>query len=157
MFHRTVTVNEYNEMVNGGSADNGVRGDPSQRDKIFRRYSVRYSPGTAKVPPGFGVEPSVLHDESNANRSLDEIVERSGPWYPKVWPHVLKSKPVRETGDTEGITEKEDEEIPGIAELVHEKLPRAEELQKEIQDLTKSHESKISELVDKKIADLMEV
>ncbi|KAL9185132.1 hypothetical protein ACHAXT_002909 [Thalassiosira profunda] len=128
VFHRTVTTSEYDAMVNGSDGD---QRPTAQSDKIFRRYSVRYSPGTATVPPGYGVEPSVLHDESNAGRTLDDIVERSGPWYPMVWPHVLKSKPVREQGEAGATKEQDEEEIEGIVELVHEKMPRAEELQKE--------------------------
>ena len=89
VFHRTVTVNEYEKTVRKNSAtkqdqDERKRQETSQHSKIFRRYSIRYAPGTAVVPPGYGVELSVLHDKDNANRTLDEIVERSGPWYPKV-------------------------------------------------------------------------
>ncbi|KAL7541484.1 hypothetical protein ACHAXR_011627 [Thalassiosira sp. AJA248-18] len=134
VFHRTVTVGEYDKMANGNPAkehDVGA-GKPqpaTQSNKIFRRYSIRYAPGTAVVPPGYGVEPSVLHNYSNANSTLDEIVERSGPWYPKVWPHVLKRKPLESSG-TPGVNESE-EEIEGITELVHEKMPKAEILLKQ--------------------------
>ncbi len=84
-----MTVNEYEETVRKNLAkehdgDKRKRQETSQHGKIFRRYSIRYAPGTAVVPPGYGVELSVLHDKDNANRTLDEIVERSGPWYPKV-------------------------------------------------------------------------
>ena len=108
VFHRTVTVDEYNSMSSMSSHD-GNTADQEQQDagssegkssassgstkQIFRRYSIRYAPGSAVVPPGYGVELSVLHDEDNANRTLDDIVERSGrPWYPKVWPRVMKKK-----------------------------------------------------------------
>ena len=109
VFHRTVTVSE-------AAKEQGVSEKP-QTDKLWRRYSIRYSSGTAIVPPGFGVELSVLHDSANANRTLDEIVERSGPWYPKAWPHSQSTA--------------EDETIEGIEELVHEKIPKAEQLQKD--------------------------
>ena len=82
------------------------------------------------MPPGYGVELSVLHDEGNANRTLDDVVERSGlPWYPKVWPHIAKVKPLKTTATITGTTF-EEEEIHGITELVHHRIPEAEKKQK---------------------------
>ena len=94
------------------------------------------------MPPGYGVELSVLHDEGNANRSLDDVVERSGlPWYPKVWPHVVKEKPLKTTTGTTF----EEEEIRGITELAHLRIPEAEQKQKwrkkEIQRILNSQNS----------------
>lgn len=116
VFHRTVTVDEYNGIA--GSQPNA---SSVSNDKIFKRYSIRYSPGTATVPPGFGFELSALYNSDNANSTLDEIVERDGPFYPKVWPHVLKRK--RDAGYYE--------EIDGLTELVQSKLPLAKKVQKE--------------------------
>ena len=113
LFHRTVTVDEYSQMA-GTTAE--------ATDKIFKRYSIRYSPGTARVPPGYGFELSALHNPDNANSTLDEIVERDGPFYPKVWPHVTK----KDSSDVDYA-----EEIEGLTELVYEKIPRAEQIQKE--------------------------
>ena len=117
VFHRTVTVDEYSRMA-------GIQQKESSEsnDKIFKRYSIRYSPGTARVPPGFGFELSALYNFDNANSTLDEIVERDGPFYPKVWPHVLKRKP-----NDRGYYE----EIDGLTELVQSKIPLAEKIQKE--------------------------
>lgn len=137
VFHRTVTVSEY-KMANGNSAQeqDAGEGEPQpasqEQNQIFRRYSIRYAPGTATVPPGYGVELSALYDFDNANRTLDEIVERSGPWYPKVWPHVLKTKPLQQSSSGEYSTNDsdEEEEIEGITELVYDMIPQAEELQK---------------------------
>ena len=113
LFHRTVTVDEYSQM-------SGT--DAGATDKIFKRYSIRYSPGTARVPPGYGFELSALHNHVNANSTLDEIVERDGPFYLKVWPHVTKKNP----SDVDFV-----EEIEGLTELVYEKIPKAEQIQKE--------------------------
>ena len=126
MFHRTVTVSEYEKMASQSNSaeEQNISKERAQTDKIFRRYSIRFAPGTARVPPGYGVELSVLHDNDNANRTLDDIVERSGPWYPKVWPHVLKTKPIIDNDSKQ-------EEIEGLTELVHKKMPKAEELQRE--------------------------
>lgn len=135
VFHRTVTANEYNKMAHRNSirereVDEGESHSESTSDRVFRRYSIRYAPGTAVVPPGYGVELSVIHDDDNANRTLDEIVEKSGPWYPKAWPHVLKKKPLRSSRKAIDGAQEEEEEIEGLGELVHYKMPRAEELQK---------------------------
>jgi len=125
LFHRTVTVGEYDKMAREKSGEQQHEEKKIQTDKIFKRYSIRYAPGSSRVPPGYGVELSVLHDETNANKTLDNIVEKSGsPWYPKVWPHVLKTKPI-------SSKTAEEEEIEGITDLVHNKIPRAEVLQKE--------------------------
>ncbi|KAL7481353.1 hypothetical protein ACHAW6_007033 [Cyclotella cf. meneghiniana] len=125
VFHRTVTADEYIRMAGGRQTT--TSNDPNE--KIFRRYSIRYGPGTARVPPGYGFELSVLHNPENANRTMNEIVERDGPFYPKAWPHVLKKKPSRDIlEDSAAIYE---EEIEGLTDLVHEKIPRAEQIQKE--------------------------
>lgn len=109
LFHRTVTAAEYESQLKN---ELGESFQLEQSDKIFRRYSIRYSPGSARVPPGYGVEPSVLYNSDNANRTLNEIAEIDGPWYPEVWP-LLK--------DASDI-----DNIEGLAELVHEKMPQAE-------------------------------
>mgnify|MGYP005847150377 CR=1 FL=1 len=56
------------------------------QDLLYRRYSVRFAPGSAIIPPGYGTELSVLWDERNGNRTADEVSENDGPWYPQVWP-----------------------------------------------------------------------
>jgi ectoine hydroxylase-related dioxygenase (phytanoyl-CoA dioxygenase family) len=56
-------------------------------DLILRRYSIRYGPGNSIIPPGYGVEPSVLYDAANGGRSA-ETVAATLPWYPRVWPDV---------------------------------------------------------------------
>jgi len=114
LFHRTVTVAEYENQL---KRDSGEAFKLERSGKIFRRYSIRYSPGSARVPPGYGVEPSVLYNAANANRTLDEIVESDGPWYPKVWP-LLK--------ENDGI-----DDIEGLATLVYDKMPQAEKARDE--------------------------
>lgn len=148
VFHRTVTVDEYLRNMNENSpgekySKNDDETDASLGGKIFRRYSIRYSPGTARVPPGYGVELSVLHNPDNANRTMNEISETDGPWYPKVWPHVLKQKPNREGNFVEFSDDDFDEEIRGLGDLVHIKIPSAEKKQadrkKEIHRLLTLH------------------
>ena len=79
LFHRTVPFNR--DVVKDRISNDD---DPL----LYRRYSVRYGPGYSMIPKGFGLEPSVIWDESNAGRSADEVSHYDAPWYPKVWPHV---------------------------------------------------------------------
>ena len=77
---------------------------------LYRRYSVRYSPGSAIVPPGYGTELSVLWDENNGNKTADQICSAAGNgWYPRVWPSF------------------DLQELQGLKELVETKMNIAEE------------------------------
>jgi len=80
---------------------------------LHRRYSVRYAPGTAQLPQGYGSELSIMWDSKNAGKSLDDVVQNDGPWYPKCWPRVSGY------------------EMKQLPKLVGEKLPFAMERQKE--------------------------
>jgi hypothetical protein len=78
LFHRTLAVTEE-----------GVEYYKSIDQEYLRRYSIRYVPGSARLPNGWSVEWSVLADPSNVGRSLDEIAEKHETmYYPKVWPQV---------------------------------------------------------------------
>jgi ectoine hydroxylase-related dioxygenase (phytanoyl-CoA dioxygenase family) len=77
-------------------------------DPLYRRYSVRYGPGSSIIPPGYGMELSVLWDERNSGKSADEVSNLDGPWYPRAWPSVIAS------------------EIEQIPSLIREKVPVAE-------------------------------
>lgn len=70
LFHRTVPFDRGSKYAKA----------------IFRRYSVRYNLGSAVVPKGYGVEPSVLWDDSNGGKTADQVCQNDGPWYPKAWP-----------------------------------------------------------------------
>lgn len=59
-----------------------------KRDTVYARYSIRYAPGSAQIPKGYGTELSVLYDDKNGGRTLDEVSLLDGPWYPKCWPQV---------------------------------------------------------------------
>ena len=80
LFHRTIPFDrsfvEHRRLA-GESASS-----------VYKRYSIRYSPGSAVVPPGYGVEPSVLSNADNGGRSADAVSAEDAPWYPKVWPSV---------------------------------------------------------------------
>lgn len=71
LFHRTVPMTKQMES-----------------SKVYRRYSLRYGPGSSVIPPGFGTELSVLFDESNGGRTADDICKKDGPWYPQAMPVV---------------------------------------------------------------------
>jgi len=81
-------------------------------DPLYRRYSVRYGPGSSIIPPGYGLELSVLWNKENAGRSADDVSERDGPWYPRCWPSVDAT---------------EMEELPS---LIRDKMPVAEAARK---------------------------
>lgn len=55
---------------------------------LYRRYSIRYGPGSSIIPPGYGTEQSVLSNEENGGRTADEVSHLDAPWYPKAWPQV---------------------------------------------------------------------
>jgi hypothetical protein len=100
-------------------------------DPLYRRYSVRYGPGSSIIPPGYGLELSVLWDERNSGRSADQVSNLDGPWYPRVWPSVIAS------------------ELEQIPSLIREKLPvaeasrkvRREEMKPYLAELRKKHET----------------
>lgn len=94
LFHRTVP------FVNGSNYL-----DVGKEDPIYRRLSIRYVPGSAVIPPGYGTELSVLWDEANGGRTTDDISRLDGPWYPRVWPNVSM------------------EELGELPSLVMDKLP----------------------------------
>lgn len=115
LFHRTVPLNRSN-----AKDDND--------DIVYRRYSVRYGPGSLSIiPPGYGTELSVLWDETNGGRTADEVSERDGMWYPLAWPNNLK-----EISDETTTVEGEDEEelilIHGFDDLIYNKIPIAEKI-----------------------------
>ena len=55
-------------------------------DKVFKRYSIRYAPGSATTPKGYGTELSILWDKENEGKALNDVA--GGPWYPRVFPEV---------------------------------------------------------------------
>lgn len=80
---------------------------------LSRRYSIRYAPGSATLPKGYGTELSILWNEENQGRTLDEVDLQDGPWYPQCWPHSINA-------------EKEVE----LQQIIKTKLPLAESRRK---------------------------
>lgn len=82
LFHKTIDATEE-----------GKRYYESLGLDVLNRYSIRYTPGTAKLPQGWLAEWSAVADNSNPGKSLNEIVvgTKSVPeflWYPQVWPSL---------------------------------------------------------------------
>ncbi len=77
LFHRSVPINQegLNFYPDGSS---------------LARYTIRYERGTAKLIPGFSLEPSVLTNPENSGMSLDEVCARDGPFYPQCWPPLME-------------------------------------------------------------------
>lgn len=76
LFHRTLSVTKE-----------GISHFENLNQKYLKRYSIRYVPGSARLPNGWSVEWSVIDDPTQVGQSLDDIVESSGQmFYPQVWP-----------------------------------------------------------------------
>jgi hypothetical protein len=55
----------------------------------LNRYSIRYTPGSARLPLGWTTEWSMVSNPENAGRTLDDVAQYDGSlWYPQVWPEV---------------------------------------------------------------------
>jgi hypothetical protein len=85
LFHKTMDVTEE-----------GKRYYDSLGLDSLNRYSIRYTPGTARLPKGWLAEWSAVANKGNPGKSLNEIVvgTESDPgefmWYPQVWPVLEK-------------------------------------------------------------------
>uniref|UniRef100_A0A7S1BEY9 Uncharacterized protein n=1 Tax=Corethron hystrix TaxID=216773 RepID=A0A7S1BEY9_9STRA len=82
LFHRTIPF-----KPRGLQAATKSRVPP-----LYRRYSVRYVPGTTVLPKGFGTEMSILLDPDVGGKTLNDACASGGPWYPRVWPAVDKNE-----------------------------------------------------------------
>lgn len=80
LFHRTVPFQR--SVVQDGQEDD--------RPLVYRRYSIRYGPGSSTIPKGYGTELSVLWDEQNGGRTADQVAAKDAPWYPQAWPETLE-------------------------------------------------------------------
>jgi hypothetical protein len=78
LFHRTLDV-----------TDSGQEYYRAVGRTSLNRYSIRYTPGTARLPNGWVAEWSAIMDSHNVGLSLDDIVGHdTSLWYPKVWPSI---------------------------------------------------------------------
>jgi Phytanoyl-CoA dioxygenase (PhyH) len=90
LFHRTVDPTEE-----------GKRHYESLGLDILNRYSIRYTPGNARLPRGWLAEWSAVADDHNPGKTLNEIVNgnKNKPgeflWYPQVWPSLEKNLDAR--------------------------------------------------------------
>jgi Phytanoyl-CoA dioxygenase (PhyH) len=76
LFHRTLDVTE--------------KGKSHYEKATLNRYSIRYVPGSTRLPGVYNsLDWAHMADESNAGRSLDEVVALGGQcWFPQVWPCI---------------------------------------------------------------------
>lgn len=77
---------------------------PSGKDYFARneieylnRYSIRYVPGTARLPQGWTFEWGIMANEENAGRSLDDAMNSDNNllWYPQAWPQTDDDRDAR--------------------------------------------------------------
>ena len=78
LFHRSLPVNDK------GLAHFDKLGQPV----ALKRYSIRYELGSARLQRGMSVEPCILMNPLNRGKTLDEICENDGPWYPQCTPEA---------------------------------------------------------------------
>ena len=74
LFHRTIPFHRDKILSRVANKENPM---------LYRRYSIRYGPGTSIIPPGYGTEPSVISEESNGGRSADHVSQYDSAWYPR--------------------------------------------------------------------------
>jgi hypothetical protein len=74
LFHKTVPPTDEGRLY---FTNNGL--------SCLNRYSIRYVPGSARLPKAFVNELSILSDASNAGKALNDV---DGAWYPQVWPFL---------------------------------------------------------------------
>ncbi|KAG7361926.1 phytanoyl-CoA dioxygenase family protein [Nitzschia inconspicua] len=78
LFHRTVPVTPQGKKY---YAARGI--------EHLNRYSVRYVPGTARLPHGWTFEWSIKSNQKNEGKTLDSAMQQEQEnllWYPRVWP-----------------------------------------------------------------------
>lgn len=76
LFHKTLPVTTEGKKY---YFDRGI--------EHLNRYSIRYVPGTARLPQGWTFEWGVMANGTNAGKTLDEAMEQDPLlWYPQVWP-----------------------------------------------------------------------
>lgn len=80
----------------------------------LKRYTIRYDKGTTLVQKGYSTHLSIMYDGENSGKSLDEISQRSGPFFPQAFPNADPT------------------ELCQFQDLIEHKLPVAE-AQKRIQ------------------------
>jgi hypothetical protein len=107
LFHRTLAVTDAGKVMY----------DAEDRTNL-NRYSVRYVPGTARLPVGFSLEYSILENPDNQGRTLNEVAHAAKTgydWYPQVWPTIDSDLDAKmhamATGPRVGAKEKSDLEM----------------------------------------------
>ena len=110
LWHRTISMKENERNL--------------PNSQIFNRYSIRYALGDATLPRGYGTELSILWDNENEGKALNDV--SGGPWYPQVFPSVNL------------------DEINEISDMINKRIPEAELLLKERQKEMKPYLNAIS-------------
>jgi len=92
LFHRTAQVTKEGvQYYRDQSGCNSKDGNPKPH---LHRYSLRYVPGTARLPRGDDGDTTMADlaaqwKSDNAGRTLDEISQLDHPaWYPQTWPQL---------------------------------------------------------------------
>ena len=95
LFHRTAKVSEA-----------GIRFYEALKKNLLCRYSIRYVPGSARLPQGELLELSALSNPDYIGKSLNEICLKRKEWYPMCWPIVDSGLRLDELGANEVVEAK---------------------------------------------------
>ena len=88
----------------------------SAAEHPLKRYSIRYEEGKATLVKGFATHASVMYNADNSGKSLDNICETSGPFFPRAYPSADAT------------------ELSQFQDLVENKFPIADARKKVIMD-----------------------
>jgi hypothetical protein len=114
LFHRTVPFDRQHVEANANTDTNTNTNSGDQHQPLlYRRYSIRYGPGSSEIPRGFGTEPSVIWKAQNGGRTADQVAEQDAAWYPQAWPPTTTSDSTKELEQMKMIAQ---ERLPSVLE-----------------------------------------
>jgi len=113
LFHRTLDVTDTGKEYYRSHGRDGLN-----------RYSIRYTPGTARLPNGWVAEWSAVTNSKNVGSTLDDIVVQDyALWYPQVWPTLEEN--LDEKLDTLALQKLETAKRKVQAEIVEMFAPKS--------------------------------
>ena len=80
LFHKSTEVTDKGRL-----ALQALQNEDENSPALLKRFSLRFATGSSSLPGGFVTEKSVLSDEENLGKKLDDV---SNVWYPQVWPQI---------------------------------------------------------------------
>lgn len=78
------------------------------KNNPLKRYTIRYDTGSTRLQKGYSTQLSIMYDAENSGKSLDDISQRSGPFFPRAFPDADPT------------------ELSQLSDLIENKFPVAE-------------------------------